>query len=112
MLAFLRNCWITHLSTLVPEELIITSQCNMSKIHKLQLHKINHRKITFTLNTGKDPEAKKDWRQKEMGAAEDEIVRWYQWLSGHEYEQTLVDSEGQGSLECCGLQGHKELDTT
>ena len=23
------------------------------------------------------------------------------WLDGHEFEQTLGDSEGQGSLECC-----------
>ena len=28
----------------------------------------------------KDPNAGKDWRQEEKGAAEDEIVRWHQWL--------------------------------
>ena len=27
--------------------------------------------------TGKDPDAGQDWRQKEKGAAEDEIVRWH-----------------------------------
>ena len=33
-------------------------------------------------------------------------------LSGHESEQTLGDSEGQGSLECCSPWGCKELDMT
>ena len=33
-------------------------------------------------------------------------------INGHEFEQTLGDSEGQGSLECCSLRGHKQLDTT
>ena len=33
-------------------------------------------------------------------------------LSGHEVEQTLGDSEGQGSLACCSPWGHKELDMT
>ena len=35
---------------------------------------------------GKDPDAGKDWGQKEKGVAEDEMVRWYHWLSGHEFE--------------------------
>ena len=29
---------------------------------------------------------------------EDEMVRWHHQLNGHESEQTLGDSEGQGSL--------------
>ena len=33
-------------------------------------------------------------------------------LKGHEFEQTLGDSEGQGSLVCCSPWGHKESDTT
>jgi len=33
-------------------------------------------------------------------------------LDGHEFEQTLGDSEGQGSLVCCSLLGLKELDMT
>ena len=28
------------------------------------------------------------------------------------FEQTLGDSEGQGSLACCNPWGHKELDMT
>ena len=43
---------------------------------------------------------------------EDEIAGWYYQLNGHECEQTPGDSEGQGSLTCCSLWGHKELDMT
>ena len=32
--------------------------------------------------------------------------------NGHELEQTLGDSEEQGSLVCCSSWGHKELDMT
>ena len=39
--------------------------------------------------TGKDLDAGKDWRQKEKGVAEDEMVRWHHQLSGHECKQTL-----------------------
>ena len=37
---------------------------------------------------------------------------WHHGLSGHESDQTLGDSEGQGSLVCCSPWGRKELDTT
>ena len=43
---------------------------------------------------------------------EDEMIRQHHQLNGHEFEQTLGDSEGQGSLACYSLWGHKELDTT
>ena len=33
-------------------------------------------------------------------------------MDGHEFEQALGDSEGQGSLACFSLWGHKELDVT
>ena len=45
-------------------------------------------------------------------AAGDKMTGWHHWLSGHEFEQTQGDSEGQGSLVCCTLCGCKELDTT
>ena len=32
------------------------------------------------------------------GTMEDEMVGWYLQLSGHEFEQTPGDGEGQGSL--------------
>ena len=62
--------------------------------------------------TGKDPDAGKDCGQEEKGATEDEMVGWHHQLSGHEFEQTLGDSEGQGSLSCCSSWGHKESETT
>ena len=47
---------------------------------------------------GKYPDAGKDWGQEEKGMTEDEMIEWYHWLSGHEFEQTPGDAEGQGSL--------------
>ena len=44
--------------------------------------------------------------------AEDEIVGWYHRLNGHEFEQTVGDSDRPGSLWCCSPRGHKELDAT
>ena len=41
----------------------------------------------------------------------DEMVGWHHQLNGQEFEQTLGDGEGQGSLACCSPWGHKELDT-
>ena len=43
---------------------------------------------------------------------EDEMVGWHYKLDGHESEQSPGESEGQGSLACCGPWGHKESDTT
>ena len=43
---------------------------------------------------------------------EDKMVGWHHRLSGHEFEQALGDSEGQGSLVCCPPWGCKELDMT
>ena len=40
------------------------------------------------------------------------MVEWHHRLNGHEFEQTLGDSEGQGSLTCCSPWGRKQLDTT
>ena len=58
--------------------------------------------------TRKDPDAGKDWRQKEKGTAEDKMVRQLRRLNGHESEQTLGDS-GQRKLTCCSTWSHKEL---
>ena len=44
--------------------------------------------------------------------AADEMIGWYHRHSGHEFEQTLRDGEGQGSLACCSPWDHKELDMT
>ena len=61
---------------------------------------------------GKDLDAKKDQRQKEKGAAEDETVRQHHQLNGYESEKTPGDSERQRRPVCCGPWGHKESDTT
>ena len=51
--------------------------------------------------TGKDPDAGKDQRQEEKGTTEGDMVGWHHQLNGQEFEQTLGDGEGQGSLVCC-----------
>ena len=43
---------------------------------------------------------------------QDEMVGWHHQLNGHEFEQTLGNSERQGSLACCSSRGHGELDMT
>ena len=43
---------------------------------------------------------------------EDKMVICHRQLKGHEFEQTLGDSEGQESLVCCSPWGHKESDMT
>ena len=58
----------------------------------------------------KDPDAGKDWTQEEKGKTEDEMVGWYHWLDGHEFEQIPGDGDGQGNLACCSPWGCKELD--
>ena len=40
------------------------------------------------------------------------MVGFHHWLNGHEFEQALGDSDGQGSLVCCSPWGRKELDRT
>ena len=61
---------------------------------------------------GKDPDAGKYWRQKEKGVTEDETFGGHHQINGHEYEQTLGDNEGQGSLVCCSPCGCKDFNTT
>ena len=50
--------------------------------------------------TGKDTNARKDWRQEEKGMTEDEMVGWHHQLYGNEFEQALGVGDGQGSLAC------------
>ena len=42
---------------------------------------------------GKDLDAGKDWRQKEKGITEDEMIGWHHQLNGLEFEQTSEDSD-------------------
>ena len=43
---------------------------------------------------------------------ENEMIGWHHQLNEHEFEQTLGDSEGQGSLVCCSPWNRKELNMT
>ena len=61
---------------------------------------------------GKDPDAGKDWGQKEKGMTEAEMVGWHHWLNGHGFRWTPGVGDGQGGLACCSSWGCKELDTT
>ena len=62
--------------------------------------------------TGKDPDAGKDWRQKEKGMTEDEMIRWHHQLNEHEFEQIPGVGDGQGGLVRSSPWGRKESDMT
>ena len=61
---------------------------------------------------GKDPDARKDWRQKEKSEDKGWDGGWHYRLSGHELEQALGVGGRQGSLACCSPWGQKESDRT
>ena len=52
----------------------------------------------------KDPDAEKDWRQKEKGMTEDGMVGWHHQLNRHELNSS-GNWWGQGSLGCCSPWG-------
>ena len=59
---------------------------------------------------GKDPGARKDWRQREKRDVENERVGWHYY--GCKFEQAPGVGDGQGSLVCCSPWGCKESDRT
>ena len=61
---------------------------------------------------GKDPDAGRDWGQKEKGMAKDEMAGWHHQLDGHEFGWTPGVGDGQGGLACYDSQDRKESDTT
>ena len=48
------------------------------------------------------------WERLKVGEEGDDRVIYHQ-LDGHEFEQTLVVGDGQGSLACCGPQGSRRI---
>ena len=50
----------------------------------------------------KEADVGKDWRQKEKGTAEDEMIGWHHQLDGHDFGQAPGVGDGQGGLACCG----------
>ena len=65
-------------------------------------------------DSGKDPDAGKDWRQEEKKMTEDEMVEWHHLLDGHEFEQAqeVGCGWGEGSLVWPSSRHYKEWDTT
>jgi len=61
---------------------------------------------------GKDPDAGRDWGQKEKGTTENEMAGWHHRLDGHEFEWSPGVEDGQGGLACCNSWGRKESDMT
>ena len=51
---------------------------------KLKLQYFGH--LIQRTDIWKDPDAGKDWRRKEKGTTEDEMVGWCHQLNGHEFE--------------------------
>ena len=55
------------------------------------------------------------WKRLKAGGEgddKDEMVGCHHWLDGHEFEQAPGVGDGQQSLVCCSLWGHKYLDMT
>ena len=63
-------------------------------------------------DSGKDPDAGKDWRWEEKGTTEDEMFGWHHWLDERKFEQALGVGDGQGSLASCSPCGCKQSDMT
>ena len=61
---------------------------------KLRLQYFGHLMWKADL-VGKDPDSGKVWGQVEKWATEDEMTKGSHQLNGHEFEQTLGESEGQ-----------------
>ena len=76
---------------------------------KLKFQYFGH--LMQRVDSGKDPNAEKDWQQEEKGTIEDEMAGWCHRLDGHGFGWTLGVVR-QGGLACCDLWGHKELDMT
>ena len=74
---------------------------------KLKLQHFGH--LIRRADSLEKTDAGKDWRQEEKGTTEDEMVGRHHH-NGHEFEQSSGVGDEQGSLVCCSLWGHKELD--
>ena len=116
--AFKLWCWIRLLR--VPWTARRSSQSTLKEINpeysleglklKLKLQYFGHfmQKADSLENTN----AGKDWGQEEKRVTEDEMVGWHHRFSGHKFEQTLGDNEGQESQACCAPWGYKQSNTT
>ena len=55
---------------------------------------------------GKDPDARKNWREAEKGTTEEEMVGWHHWLDVLDREALGV-RDRQGRLVCHSASGHR-----
>ena len=92
----LRGPWIARRSNQTILKEISPEYSVEGLMLKLKLQCFGHLGKEDSWHTGKDPDAGKDWGQ-------DGVVGWHHWLNGHEFEQTLRDTEEQGILACCSL---------
>ena len=111
-----------HLSSLIPRMLMFTraisclTTCNLqSWIFIGRTDVAAKTPILWPLDAknwpiGKDPDAGKFEGKRRQGW-QDEMVGWHHWQHGHEIEQALGVGDGQGSLACWSLWGHKESNT-
>ena len=72
---------------------------------KLKLFYFGH--LMQIIDSGKVPDARKDWRLEEREMTGDEMVGWHHQLDGLESEQAPRVDKGQGSLACCSPWGNK-----
>ena len=77
---------------------------------KLKLQYFGH--LMQTVDSGKNPDAGRDWGQEEKGATEDEMAGWHHQLDGHEFEWTPGVGDAQGGLVCSQLSDWAELNWT
>ena len=77
-----------------------------------ELSRVTLYEYTSSWLIGKDPDAGRDWGQKEKGTTEDEMTGWHHQLDARESEWTPGVGDGQGGLAYCDSLGRKESDTT
>ena len=79
---------------------------------KQKLHYFGHLMWRADSLEKKNPDARKDWGNKEKGVTENKMVGWHQRLNGHMFGWTLGVGDGQGGLACCSPWGCKESHMT
>ena len=72
---------------------------------KLKLHYFGH-----LMQKANSLEKNLTLGQTEGRRRRDELVRWHHQVIGLEFERTLGEGEGQGSVACCSEWGRKESD--
>ena len=89
---------MSHLSKLIYRFNIVSTKIPVISVDINKMIQGLYRKAKgLALN---DPGAGKDRGQEEKRVMGDEIFGWHHQLNGHEFEQILGDSEGQGNLTC------------